>query len=141
MVDVFILRKLENSKIKDSLSLSKSQFTSTTFGNWEKWMGHCEGTTMAKCWRIRILANFVMPNKYSWLFLPKYFFFVEAIWTLKSEAVCLINILTQLKMPLCICMANVSYHLLKSYLKGKGKSNYLSWSMMLVITFSCKVKF
>ena len=30
MVDVFILRKLANSKIKDSLSLSKSQFTSTT---------------------------------------------------------------------------------------------------------------
>ena len=49
MVDVFILRKLENSKIKDSLSLSKSQFTSTTFGNWKKWMGHSEETTMAKC--------------------------------------------------------------------------------------------
>ena len=122
-----------------AVSLSKSQFTSTTFGNWEKWMGHSEETTMAKCWRIGILANFVKPKKYSWLFLPKDFF-VEAIWTLKS-AVCLIKILTQLKMPLCICMANASYHFLKSYLKGKGKKNYLSWSMMLVITFPCKLKF
>ena len=28
-------------------------------------------------------------------------------------------------MPLCICIANASYHFLKSYLKGKGKKQLL----------------